>query len=309
MGIRRFTVAGHSMVPTLQPGKELVASDTLTPHPGDVVVFEHPRKTGRWLVKRLRDTRGHVYGDNSADSGEDSATFGPIDITRAYTMVERLDAKRFVEATEMLGAEDPALNAVIEHFGVPEFWQRRPGFETLVLLILEQQVSLESGAAMYRRLLDLAGAVTPQSLDAAGNDALRSIGVTRQKAEYLLGLAKAVINGELDFDEIEASTVETSRSRLTALKGIGSWTADAYLLSAGRRPDMWPVGDRALQVGAAEVLGMNTVPDQDQLEILGEPWRPVRAVAARLIWHAYLTTRGRVEPPDPTLRQGTDQDA
>jgi DNA-3-methyladenine glycosylase II len=117
------------------------------------------------------------------------------------------------------------------------------------------------------------------------------------------------MEGKLDLERLEAHPVGEARATLLAIKGIGPWTADAYLLSASRRPDMWPVGDRALQVGAGETLGMRTIPDEAQLEILGEPWRPMRAVAARLIWHAYLSERGRVEPPNPTLVHEMSPDA
>ncbi len=110
-----------------------------------------------------------------------------------------------------------------------------------------------------------------------------------------------VVEGEIDLESMELDHVDNSRAALIGIKGIGPWTADAYLLSASRRPDMWPVGDRALQVGTGAALGMTVVPDEDELEIIAEQWRPGRAVAARLIWHAYLSERGRTEPPNPTL--------
>jgi DNA-3-methyladenine glycosylase II len=204
-------------------------------------------------------------------------------------------------AVELLASEDERLAGAVHRWGLPEFWHRSPGFPTLVLLILEQQVSLESGAAMYRRLASLLGQVTPAMVLEAGPDRLRSIGVTRQKTGYLLELATRIEDGDFDLEELESIPVDETRATLLGVTGIGPWTADAYLLSASRRPDMWPVGDRALQVGVAEVLGMSQVPDESQLETLGETWRPIRAVAARLIWHAYLSQRGRVEPPDPTL--------
>jgi DNA-3-methyladenine glycosylase II len=183
--------------------------------------------------------------------------------------------------------------------GVPEFWHRSPGFSTLVLLILEQQVSLESGAAMFRRLLGELGPVTAPSLLNTGEAGLRALGVTRQKTGYLLGLSTEVIEGDLDLEGLADMSVQDARDRLLRLHGIGRWTADAYLLSALRHPDVFPVGDRALQVGAAETLGLKTPPDEGALEILAEPWRPIRAVAARLIWHDYLTRRGRTEPELP----------
>lgn len=301
MAMKRFQVAGHSMLPTLRPGQEVVAVNTRRPEPGNVVVFEHPAKEGTWLIKTLVNADGWVASDNEGDASDDSRTLGNISLDRMWPVITRLDESTFAEAVDLLATEDRHLAAVIEQWGLPEFWQRRPGFPTLVLLILEQQVSLESGASMYVRLRTLLGDVTPEKIIGAGEDSLRSIGVTRQKTTYLLELATLIIEGSLSLEALGEVPIENARESLLAIKGIGPWTADAYLLSAERRPDMWPIGDRALQVGAGELLGMSTPPDEAQLEIIGEPWRPIRAVAARLIWHAYLSERGRVEPPDPTL--------
>jgi DNA-3-methyladenine glycosylase II len=299
--MKRFRVAGHSMAPTLQSGQEVVAVTTRDPQPGNLVVFEHPGQPGFWMIKRLADETGWVISDNDDHDHTDSRTLGRIAPESLLTVVERLDGQTFALGAGLLAGEDEHLAALIDRWGLPEFWHRPPGFQTLVLLVLEQQVSLESGAAMYRRLAGLIGDVTAANVLSAGDEALRSIGVTRQKSGYLLGLATRVAEGELDLDAMERATVDEARATLLEIKGIGAWTADAYLLSASRRTDMWPVGDRALQVGAGEALGMASVPDEGQLELIAEPWRPIRAVAARLIWHAYLSERGRVEPPNPTL--------
>ena len=212
------------------------------------------------------------------------------------TMVTRMDAGGFVEAVEMLSAEDDALARVVDDHGLPDFWHRPAGLATLVLLILEQQVSLESGAAVYARMLDLLGEVTESSILAAGETRLHGIGLTRQKAGYVVGLAAMVADDSLDLDGLEALPVGQAREELLSIRGVGPWTADAYLLSALGHPDVFPVGDRALQVGTGEMLGMAGVPSPDELEVLSQPWRPVRAVAARLIWHSYLARRGRSEP-------------
>ena len=297
------------MTPTLQPGQEVVATSTRRAEPGNLVVFEHPGRDGFWLVKRLIDETGWVSSDNEDLGDTDSRTLGRLPLEALMPVIDRLDEETFGLAARLLADEDEHLGRLVQRWGLPEFWHRRPGFQTLVLLILEQQVSLESGAAMYRRLAALVGEVTPETVAAAGEGPLRSIGVTRQKTGYLLELARLVMEGELDLEILETQPVDEARVTLLAIKGIGPWTADAYLLSASRRPDMWPVGDRALQVGAGETLGMTSIPDEAQLEILGEPWRPVRAVAARLIWHAYLSERGRVEPPNPTLVHEMSPDA
>jgi DNA-3-methyladenine glycosylase II len=316
MTMKRFRIVEDSMRPALVPGDEIVASDSSPSTVGDVVVFPHPEHEDFWLVKRLAEPpedlgpdRVWVLSDNREVTLADSRSLGPINIKHLMTRVERLDQTTFREGCELLALEDPALAVSIDLHGAPEFWRRPQGFAVLVLLVLEQQVSLESGAAMYRRLDKATGGVTPQQVMALGPDKMRSIGVTRQKTEYLLGLADRVAGDSFDIDGLDHISVPDARAKLIELKGIGPWTADAYLLSALRHIDMWPVGDRALQVGAGELLGMESAPTEDELEIIGEPWRPLRAVAARIIWHAYLTERDRTEPPDPTLARTSLGDA
>jgi DNA-3-methyladenine glycosylase II len=310
--MRRFRVAENSMLPALHPGEEFVASDSIRPQAGDVVALPHPDRAGFWLVKRmvagpgdsvgdrrLGSDEAWVLSDNAAVTRADSRTLGPVPLKALWPRITHLDPATFAEAAQMLADEDPALEAIIEDWGLPAFWQRDPGFPTLVLLILEQQVSLESGAAMYRRLVDLLGMVTPGSVLAVGEAGLTAIGVTRQKAGYLVSLADAVESDTLDLSSLAEVGEGEARSLLLAMRGIGAWTADAYLLSALLLPDVFPVGDRALQVGVAEALGLEGIPGPDALEIVSAPWRPVRAVAARLVWHLYLSRRGRSEPVLP----------
>lgn len=304
--MRRYEVAQRSMLPNLRPGQEVVATDSRAAEVGDVVVFEHPDRPGFWMVKRVADPphtldagQAWVTSDNPVETRADSRTLGPLPRAGLLPVVERLDEVTFAEACLLLAEEDESLGAVVAANGIPPFWSRRPGFATLVLFVLEQQVSLESGAAMYRRLAALVGEVAPASLIAAGETSLRSIGVTRQKTGYLLDLAGLVLEGELDLEQIGTLQADEARQQLLSIRGVGPWTADVYLLSALRHPDVFPVGDRALQVGMGEILALSAVPSTEEMLILAHPWRPVRAAAARLIWHAYLSIRGRVEPPDP----------
>ena len=303
------------MRPVLAPGDEFVATRSRRALVGDMVALPHPQRDDFWLVKRLAagpgdtvDGRGPlapgeawVVSDNPAEGVADSRRFGPVPFDSLRPVVTRLDETTFAEAVAMLTAEDQALATVVGRHGPPPFWHRPPGFPTLTWLILEQQVSLESGAAMYRRLHGLLGEISPEAVAATGEAGLRSIGITRQKANYLLDLAALIADGELDLEHLDRASQEEARSILLGLRGIGPWTADVYLLSALRFPDAFPIGDRALQVGTGEVLGMTGVPDVAELELLSTPWRPVRAVAARIVWHSYLASRGRVEPPDPTV--------
>jgi DNA-3-methyladenine glycosylase II len=175
----------------------------------------------------------------------------------------------------------------------------------LALLILEQQVSLESGAAVFRRLTELAGQVTPEGIVKLSVSQLNEAGITRQKAGYIFGLAQDVLDDRFDIGALASMTCADALAALQAVKGIGPWTAQAYLLSAERLPDLFPIGDRALQVGTAEALGMTSVPKPDELEVLAEPWRPIRSVAARILWHGYLARRGRREPEQPVSVHGT----
>ena len=321
--MQRFSVSEDSMRPALAPGDEFVATASRPAAVGDIVALPHPDQEDFWLVKRLAagpgdnvDGRGPlgsgeawVLSDNPAAGVTDSRRFGPVPFAGLRPLIRHLDEVTFAEGVELLCAEDEAFAAVIAEHGGPPFWHRPAGFPTLVWLILEQQVSLESGAEMYRRLHGLLGQITPEAVTGAGDAGLRSIGITRQKASYLLDLANAIANGELDMDSLGRATPEEARATLLAQRGIGPWTADVYLLSALRFPDVFPLGDRALQVGTGEVLGMTGVPDLDELEMLSIPWRPLRAVAARIIWHSYLARRGRVEPPDPTGGHGRPRPA
>ena len=213
-------------------------------------------------------------------------------------MIDRLNPSRFASIARRLGSQDPALQRIVEGFGLPSYWQRPAGFPSLVLFILEQQVSLASAAAAYRRIRSRLGQVEPALLLRASVDDLRADGVSRQKDRYLRELASAVSDGRLDLGKLGDEEDDEVRRQLMALPGVGRWTADVYLLACLGRPDIWPVGDRALQVAAAEALALPTTPGPVELEAIGERWKPSRAVAARLLWHGYLGRRGRNETPN-----------
>jgi DNA-3-methyladenine glycosylase II len=129
--------------------------------------------------------------------------------------------------------------------------------------------------------------------------ALKTIGFSRQKTRYGRELALALADGRLDLRRLRRQDDAAARTALTAIKGIGPWTAEIYLLMVLRRPDAWPAGDLALAVAAQRVKRLTTRPSPDELDALGEAWRPWRAVAARILWHDYLST-----PPRGTRRDG-----
>ena len=209
-----------------------------------------------------------------------------------------LDERAFVAAAEALCADDPDLAAIVERHGLPVFWAREPGFSTLVLLILEQQVSLASAKAAYERLAARLGGVTPEGVLRSSDEELRADGFSRQKNRYARALSAAIVDGSLDLDAIALLGDDDVRRALVALPGIGPWTAEVYLLSALRRPDTWPTGDIALQEGARRVRRLVARPTPAELEAIGEAWRPHRASAARLLWHLYLSEPRRNGGPE-----------
>jgi DNA-3-methyladenine glycosylase II len=202
--------------------------------------------------------------------------------------VQVLDERLLVAAVRDLASQDEDLAGIAARHGPPPLWARPPGFDTLVRIILEQQVSLDSAQAAHRRLVDAAGAVEPVVIVAAGEPRLRAAGLTRQKSRYVVGLAQDVVDGRLDLDAVAEADDDEARARLTRVVGIGTWTADIYLLMALLRPDVWPTGDLALAGSMRRVKGLAGVPSPAEQLAIAEAWRPHRAVAARLLWHAYL---------------------
>lgn len=179
--------------------------------------------------------------------------------------------------------------------GDPPLWRRATGFTTLVHIILEQQVSLKSAKAMLVRLQGVIEPFTPERFVELGYDYLRSLGVTRQKSAYLIDLSAAIVNGQLSFTKLARMSDDDARLTLTRIKGIGLWSADVYLLMAMRRADIWPAGDLALAVAMKELKGLAARPEPIELEQLAEQWRPLRAVAARMLWQYYLGRRSTQE--------------
>jgi DNA-3-methyladenine glycosylase II len=194
---------------------------------------------------------------------------------------------------EAVAAVDADLAGIVSRHGPPPLWDREPGFETLVRIVLEQQVSLASGRAAYDRLARAVGPVSPAGLAGTDQATLEAAGLTRQKARYLRELGRATVSGALDVDGLARLDDAAVRRELCAIPGIGPWTADVYLLMALRRPDVWPAADVALATALGRLKGLPARPDPVAMERLAEPWRPWRAVAARLLWHAYLAERGR----------------
>lgn len=193
------------------------------------------------------------------------------------------------QGLRVLSRRDADLRGVLKTFGAPPMWARESGFSTLLHIILEQQVSLASARAAHNKLLKVASPLTPQRFLELDDATLKAAGFSRQKTSYGRELARSIAEGVLDLDALSLLDDSGVRSELIKIKGIGRWTADIYLLMALRRPDIWPVGDLALAVAAQKVKRLRSRPTQEELDEMSAPWKPWRAVAARILWHYYLS--------------------
>lgn len=191
-----------------------------------------------------------------------------------------------------LAEQDAHLATVLKIHGTPPLWDREPGFATLIQIILEQQVSLASAKACFEKLTSHLDEVTPNGLLSLDDAELKRIGFSRQKTAYARHLAEAVLEQRIDLEGLIHLPDAEVKSELIKLKGIGEWTSDIYLLMALLRPDVMPKGDTALHT-AWHRLSSERRPNSDEFLIIAERWRPFRSVAARLLWHFYLSERVR----------------
>jgi DNA-3-methyladenine glycosylase II len=198
-----------------------------------------------------------------------------------------------IEGARALAERDADLARVVERLGHPPIWGRRPGFPALVRIILEQQVSLRSAEAMFRRIETHLGGITPETFSKAGVRGLRGLGVTRQKAAYCHGLARRLLDGTLDLTAVARGADDIGRRTLLDIPGLGPWSVDIYYLMALRRPDIWPRGDLALATALRDLKKLPGLPSHDQQLEFASAWAPWRSVAARILWAHYLTERGR----------------
>ena len=204
-----------------------------------------------------------------------------------------LTDKKYQSAICELAKRDSDLAGAVSKWGNPPFWTHPPGFAGIVIAILSQQVSLESAQATFTKLENVIGTITPDKFLSLDDHTLRKIGFSRQKAAYVRGVAHDMIDGNLDMEALETLVDDQARMRLMKVKGIGPWTADTYLLFALRRSDAWPSGDLALAKAIQELRGLTAIPGFKAIDKIANDWRPWRAVAARILWHFYLSERGR----------------
>src|SRR6266496_6224453 len=209
--------------------------------------------------------------------------------TATLQIGRRLTSESLSAAAAELAGRDRHLRSIYEVHGAPPMWARRPGFPTLLRIVLEQQVSLVSARAMFARLKSNIEPFTALGFIEAGEASLRSLGVTRQKAHYCMQVAHAFTDGHLD--RLGRMSDEDAHATLLSIKGVGPWTANIYLLMALRRADIWPDGDVALATAVGRLRKMKQRPAFTDLAKIAEGWRPYRSVAARMLWQYYLAER------------------
>lgn len=192
-------------------------------------------------------------------------------------------------ALDELAARDADIARAIREVGYPAPRNRDPGFETFVNIIIGQQVSVHAAAAIRGRLLAATNPLTPETLLALDDDALKAVGLSRRKMEYSRLLARDVLEGRFDPDGLHRLEDEAIMDAIVARKGLGRWSAEIYMLFALGRSDVWPADDLAVMVAVQRLKGLAARPNRLLMDSIAEDWRPHRGVVALLMWHHYNT--------------------
>jgi DNA-3-methyladenine glycosylase II len=201
--------------------------------------------------------------------------------------------KNFTSLCDALAATDADLRLVIQQYGYPPLWKRAASFETLIHIILEQQVSLASALAALNKLKEKIADITPQNILALSDEELRACYFSRQKMGYARHLAEVIISEDFNLDDFPTLDNEAVKARLTKIKGIGNWSTDIYLMMVLNRCDIFPLGDIALLTSVKEIKRLPAQTSKEAIALIAEKWKPYQSVAAYILWHSYLCKRGR----------------
>lgn len=206
-------------------------------------------------------------------------------------MIKILSETNLDEICHELSAIDSDLARIFEKYGTPPLWAREANFTTLIHIILEQQVSLASALSAFNKLKEKLVEITPENVVRLTDEELKACYFSRQKTVYARELSRAILEEKLNLQQLQTLTNEEVKEALKQIKGIGDWTSDIYLLMALLRADVMPKGDLALHVAYQKLMGLEKRPNSDEFIKLAEKWSPYRAVAARLLWHFYLSEK------------------
>lgn len=206
-------------------------------------------------------------------------------------MIKIQDEQHFIQLCSWCLNTEPKLNPVISSFGFPPFWHREPNFATLILTILEQQVSLASANSAYNKLVGKIGLVTPEKLVNLKDEELKSCYFSRQKIVYTKNLASEIMSGNLDLNELNNLSEPEIRSILIQLKGIGNWTIDMYLLMSLHFADIFPPGDLATIKSVYELDLVPATFSKEEIVSFMQKFSPFQSVATYILWHSYIERR------------------
>lgn len=202
-----------------------------------------------------------------------------------------LDEKEFRKRCDWCIAIDSKLKEVIYRFGYPPFWHRDPNFATLILTILEQQVSLASAKAAYNKLLEKIYPITPGKLLQLSDKELRSCHFSRQKILYTQILASEIVEGKLNLEILNNQSESEIRNRLIQIKGIGNWTIDMYLLMSLHFSDIFPPGDLATIKSVYELELVSSKSSKEEIVEYMKRFSPYQSIATYILWHSYIEKR------------------
>ena len=200
--------------------------------------------------------------------------------------------ENFHSICKLLSEKDETLKEIIDTYGLPPMWSRPAIFQSLILTILEQQVSLASAYSAYKKLKAKTGYVTPKKLLALSDAELKACYFSRQKIIYARELAKVIVSKKLNLKRLTFLSDEEIRTELKKIKGIGDWTVDVYLMHALQRSDLFPLGDIALVNSLKHVKQLHPQTTKEEMLAIAESWRPYRTIAAMILWHAYIQRKG-----------------
>ena len=206
-------------------------------------------------------------------------------------------------ALAALGKSDPRFVALIASAGRPPLRRRPDGFAGLAATIVAQQLSTASANAIWGRIATAFDPIEPTAIMRARPARLARLGLSAPKIRALKEIARAIARGQLALATLGDLNAEDAHAALTAIHGIGPWTADIYLLSCLGHADAWPAGDLALQEAARVAFGLRARPTAKEMVALAEPWRPWRSVAARVLWTYYRAVKGREGAPSQPTRK------
>jgi DNA-3-methyladenine glycosylase II len=206
-------------------------------------------------------------------------------------VIRTFDSANFKLLCDELASKDKHLAKIILQFGYPPLWKRKPNFETIIHIILEQQVSLASAKAALDKLKLRIGSITPGNLLKLSDEEMRSCYFSRQKMTYARHLSERVSAKQFSIAKLKMMSDEDVRASMKTIKGIGDWTSDVYMMMALQRTDLFPAGDIALIKSAKQVKQLAEGCSKEEVLAVAEKWRPYRTIAAYLLWHNYLGQR------------------